>query len=80
MPESFEALEGSFGHLGLLFGTGLHVIHEDGHRAPCGLDALVTDGGMETKLSRWDQAHLSRCGQKILGDMILWVKRDCRGR
>lgn len=37
MPESFEALEGSFGHLGLLFGTGLHVIHEDGHRAPCGL-------------------------------------------
>lgn len=37
MPESFEALEGSFGHLGLLFDAGLHVIHEDGHRAACGL-------------------------------------------
>lgn len=37
VPESFEALEGSFGHLGLLFGTGLHVVHEDGHRAACGL-------------------------------------------
>ena len=38
VPESFQALEGSFGHLGLLFGAGLHIIHEDGHRAACGLE------------------------------------------
>lgn len=37
VPESFEALEGSFGHLGLLVRTGLHIVHEDGHRAACGL-------------------------------------------
>lgn len=37
VPESFEALEGSFGHLGLFVGTGLHIIHEDGHRTACGL-------------------------------------------
>lgn len=37
VSESFEAFEGSFGHLGLLFGSGFHIIHEDGHRAACGL-------------------------------------------
>lgn len=37
MPECFEAFEGSFGHLGLLFSSGFHIIHEDGHGAACGL-------------------------------------------
>jgi hypothetical protein len=37
VPESLEALESSFGHQGLLFRTRLHIVHEDGHRAACGL-------------------------------------------
>jgi hypothetical protein len=37
VSESFEAFEGSFGHLGLLFSSRFHIIHEDGHCAACGL-------------------------------------------
>lgn len=37
VPESFEAFEGCFCHLGLLFGSRFHIIHEDGHRAACSL-------------------------------------------
>lgn len=37
VPECFEAFEGSFGHLGLLFSSGFHIIHEDGDGAACGL-------------------------------------------
>lgn len=37
VPESFEAFEGSSGHLGLLFSSGFHIVHEDGHGAACGL-------------------------------------------
>lgn len=44
VPESFEALEGSFGHLGLLVGSRLHVVHENGHQAACGLEEREARG------------------------------------
>lgn len=44
MLESFEVLEGSFDYLGLLFIAGIHIIHEDGHWAACGILAALVEG------------------------------------